>query len=1187
VVALEDRLPPGETLLGLALSAAWLDGPGEAMLDPVLNRPERPPAHGMARTPPAFGDPLSNSVTPTISPPSFAEAPQASDGQAALPGSTTAVSEPFSLAGLLVTPPSGRTAGRLIAASGNLPNVGSAPVVFLSEASGLANSFLAPGADPLKASVPSQTSALAAEPSGAIPDATDLSSANKVQIQEGFGRQPLSFEANVGQADRQVQFLAHGPGYSLYLTSSEAVMVLTPGSGGKSQGSGALGGFTTAATVPATVVSMQVLGGKAGVQAVGEQQLPGIVNYFVGNDPSQWHAHIATYGRVTYPNIYPGIDLAYYGNQQQLEYDFVVAPGANPSQIRLGFSGADQVAVNAQGDLVLHANGQEIYQHKPVVYQDVNGTRQEIPSTFLVSTDHSLITRPVSFALAAYDPSRPLVIDPALSYSTYLGGSASERGQAIAVDAGGNAYIVGSTDSVDFPTTNAFQTGLAGTVNAFVTKIAADGSALLYSTYLGGSGDDEGHGIAVDAAGNAYVTGVSSSSDFPTVNALQPAYGGGRDAFVTKIAADGSALLYSTYLGGSNGDYGSAIAVDAAGNAYVTGTTSSSDFPTTNAFQPALAGPVNAFVTKINADGSALVYSTYLGGSGNDYGTGIAVDGDGNAYVTGYTTSRDFPTANALQPAFGGGVHEGDAFVTKIAADGSALLFSTYLGGSDDDAGEGLAVDADGNAYVTGYTLSSDFPTANAFQPALAGTVNAFVTKVAADGSALLYSTYLGGKSADFGTAIIVDGVGNAYVTGFTSSPNFPTVNAFQPAYGGGVGDAFVAKITTDGSALVYSSYLGGRSDDDGYGIAVDAAGNAYVTGDTTSDNFPTVNPLQVMLGGNGVFKSTSAGADWSGSSTGLTNGDVRALALDPTNPSTIYAGTNGGGVFLSSDAGLNWSASNAGLTNLAIRALVLDPTTPSTIYAGTDGGGVFQSADSGATWNAINTGLTNLSIRAIVIDPATPTTLYAATAANGGVFKSTDDGTTWNASNTGLENAQVVTLAIDPGTPSVLYAGTIHDGVYKSTDGGASWSSSNTGLPLGSSGDRNITALAIDPVTPTTLYAGVGYSMVEYPFVKYQVYKSTDGGASWRSSSSGLSDRSAFSPLAIDPVTPTTLYAESSNGSYGQLYKSLDGGATWSLTGLSPNTAHPLAIDPTTPTTVYAGTVSNDSDAFVTKISP
>jgi hypothetical protein len=396
-----------------------------------------------------------------------------------------------------------------------------------------------------------------------------------------------------------------------------------------------------------------------------------------------------------------------------------------------------------------------------------------------------------------------------------------------------------------------------------VTKINASGTALVYSTYLGGSTVDFSSGIAVDASGNAYVTGGTFSTNFPTANALQATLTGTRNAFVTKLNPTGSALVYSTYLGGNGGnagfgfgDFGSGIVADASGNAYVTGKTTSTNFPTVNALQSTLGGFENAFVTKINPTGSALVYSTYLGGSGSDEGSSIAVDASGNVYITGFTTSTNFPTANALQSTLAGIPGLADVFVTKINATGSALVYSTYLGGSEVDFGNGIAVDTSGNAYVTGSTVSTNFPTANALQATLAGCCNAFVTKMNASGSALIYSTYLGGsgngKFGDGGSSIAVDALGNAYVTGSTLSTNFPTANALQPTFGGGNGDAFVTKINPIGSALVYSTYLGGNNTDLATGIAVDACGNAYMIGSTSSTNFPTANALQPTLGGSG-----------------------------------------------------------------------------------------------------------------------------------------------------------------------------------------------------------------------------------------------------------------------------------------------------------------------------------------------
>jgi hypothetical protein len=531
----------------------------------------------------------------------------------------------------------------------------------------------------------------------------------------------------------------------------------------------------------------------------------------------------------------------------------VIAPGADPKAIRLAFQGARKISLSSAGDLVLDTKEGKIQLKQLRVYQKVNGEEKKIAARYVLKGK-----RRVAFEVAEYDRRQPLVIDPVLSYSTYLGGSGREDGAHITVDSSGNAYVVGDSFDTNFPTTSgAFQTTFGGGyTNAFVTKLNSTGSALVYSTYLGGNSFDGGYSIAVDASGNAYVTGWTSSTNFPTTpGAFQTTYGGGDfngDAFVTKLNPTGSALVYSTYLGGNSNDVGHDIAVDASGNAYIAGFTSSTNFPTTlGAFQTTYGGGiVNAFVTKLNPTGSALAYSTYLGTSEN-YGYGIAVDASGNAYVAGLTSSTNFPTTlGTFQTTNGGGR---DAFVTKLNPAGSALVYSTYLGGSLQDYGYNIGVDASGNAYVAGSTSSTNFPTTpGAFQTTDGGGNDAYVTKLNPTGSALVYSTYLGGNSYDDGTGIGVDASGNAYVAGSTSSTNFPTTpGTFQTTYGGGSYDVYVAKLNPAGSALTYSTYLGGNSQDINSGIVLDASSNVYVTGSTSSSNFPTTSgAYQTTFGG-------------------------------------------------------------------------------------------------------------------------------------------------------------------------------------------------------------------------------------------------------------------------------------------------------------------------------------------------
>jgi Beta-propeller repeat len=651
----------------------------------------------------------------------------------------------------------------------------------------------------------------------------------RARVSEAYGSLPIRFEENVGQTGAEVKFLARGGGYNLFLTQSEAVLVL-PRLRSRSDADAQ------------SLVRLKLIEADPAPQMEGLNQLPGRSNYLIGRDASRWRWNVASFAKVRYRSVYPGIDLIYYGNQRQLEYDFVVAPGADPQMIRLGFDGVDQIQIDGQGDLVLQTANGEVRQRKPLAYQEADGVRREIASRYVLKDEQE-----VSFELGQYDRAQPLVIDPVIAYSTYLGGSFSDYANSFAVDAAGNAYVTGLTFSSDFPTSNPLQPNPGGNNDAgdvFVAKLHPEGSALVYSTYLGGSGYDEALAMAVDEDGNAYLTGRTASTDFPMMNPLQPGLSGGpfdpEDFFVTKLSADGSALIYSTYLGGAGPDVARALAIDKNGNVYVAGETASSDFPTMNPLQPTYAGILDVAVAKLKADGSALVYSTYLGGGNAERLYGIAVDRFGGAYLTGWTFSNDFPTANPLKPALADG--DLDAFVTKIDAEGSALVYSTYLGGGRQDRGRAIAIDAFGNVYVTGITQSTDFPTANPLQPVLAGLEDAFVTKLNRNGSALLYSTYHGGADTDWGLDIAVDSLNRVYVSGWTRSDDFPTLDAAQPIPDSmdTPDNGFATNLKADGSALIYSTYLGGRGYDEGGSITVDARGNAYVFGRTDSDDLPT-----------------------------------------------------------------------------------------------------------------------------------------------------------------------------------------------------------------------------------------------------------------------------------------------------------------------------------------------------------
>ncbi len=663
---------------------------------------------------------------------------------------------------------------------------------------------------------------------------------NNAQIKERFGNLPLSFEENRGQTDKSVRFISRGAGYKLYLTDKEAVLDL----------SGA-------------TLALKLIGSQPDSMVEGLEPLPGASNYLIGDDPRGWRTNIPNYSRVHYREVYPGVNLVYYGNQRQLEYDFVVEPHADPNQINLALEGAAQIKIDERGDLLAAVGNEKLRMRKPYVYQDVKGARRQIAGSYLIN-DKGL----VGFQIGDYDPEHRLIIDPVLDYSTYLGGSGTDIGYGIAVDQRGNVYVTGQTGSLNFPTRNPFDSTLDGATDAFVIKLNPAGNALVFATYIGGRNPgDRGWAIAADKAGNVYFTGETNSLNFPVVNAAQPVFRGNGDAFVAKLNIEGNVLLYSTYLGGSFFDAAYALAIDRFDNVYVTGRTDSNNFPIKNAAQPQLRGLRDVLVTRLDADG-ALVYSTYLGGEpatpgGRDEetGYGIALDALQNVYVTGFTNSPTFPTVNPIQPVFGG---VEDAFVAKINANDSAIVYSTFIGGGRVDNARSIAVDSFGNAYVTGYTVSLDFPQINPLQPGYGGNIDGFVAKLNAAGNELIYSTYFGGSSAENNglisenipsCAIAVDNFGNAYITGKTESPNLPIINAVQGTFRGN-NDAFIAKIDPVGTALIYSTFLGSTFIGDtgfeerGLGITVDNLGSAYVTGQVLKNDFPIINAVQNNYGG-------------------------------------------------------------------------------------------------------------------------------------------------------------------------------------------------------------------------------------------------------------------------------------------------------------------------------------------------
>ncbi|PYJ03516.1 MAG: hypothetical protein DME25_12005, partial [Verrucomicrobia bacterium] len=737
-------------------------------------------------------------------------------------------------------------------------------------------------------------------------------------------------------------------------------------------------------------------------------------------------------------HLYPGVDWVCYGNQRELEYDLVLAPGAEPGMICFRVNGADQLAIDAQGDLVVQLGDDQLRLLKPHVFQNFGGAQQEIAAAYRLKDQET-----VAFQVGNYDRRRPLVIDPILSYSSFLGGAGTDTAWDLALDGNGNIYVAGETLSTNLPATaNAFQANYHGGFtnaggDAFVAKFDNLASNLFYLTYLGGSGDDAAVGIAVDATGSAYLTGVTDSTNFPT-----------------KFAITNLDHIHGT-------------------PEFFTG-----------------LYPFDAFVTKLNTNGSALVYSTYLGGDTEDQATAIAVDTNGNAYVTGFTDSTNFPhTVNALQTTLGGA---SDAFVTRLTASGSNFVYSTYLGGTNDDHGEGIAVAPGGFAFITGFTASTNFPImlTNAFQASLAGGRDAFAGTLGPLGTNFV-GTYFGGQGNDYGLRIVLDAAGNSYITGSQSGFGFPITpgnlnpgGVFRSGDGGatwfpsssGLLHNVINSLAIDpvtSSNLYAGTWRGVAGSTNGgaswtLGLLLAAVQVSALLVDPTS-------PATIYAGtiGNALplgqtnfanlIKSTNSGVSWTLSDTGIVSRTISKIVEDPNSPTTLYAGTEVG-VFKSTDGAATWTNFSSGLGGLGIGDLALVPSVPPTLYAAT-AGGVYRSTDAATNWSAFNNGLSNLLVQTLALQPGAPSTVYAGTAQ--GLFKTVNAGTNWSDSSAGLANSNLTALAIDPLSPLTIYAGT-SAGLFKSTTGGTNWVSITNGLAA-----LAITRLVIDRNAPATLYAG------------------------------------------------------------------------------------------------------------------
>ena len=668
---------------------------------------------------------------------------------------------------------------------------------------------------------------------------------------------PLAFTENQGQFDRRIFFRANVGGVTMWF-STEGIYYQFARRIPKGESfydnmfDVSAKQFTEESDdLEQMTIKATFIGANPNPRVHGEGRMEHKCNYFIGNDPTKWRTDMPNYKAIVFEDIYVGIDLKFYGNGKQMEYDFIVSPGADPSQIQVCYEGVKSLEVNQAGELIVETEWGKVTELRPLVYQIEKGERKTIRGEYQVGNTNSF-----GFKLPdGYDHDLPLVFDPILTYSTYLGGTDFEESYDFEVDDLGYAYVMGRTLSSDFPIQNPFDSSYGGNDDAYVTKLSKLGNSLVFSTYLGGSNWDWGDGIAVDDSGFVYVTGGTRSQDFPILNAYDSSYNNGKDVFVAKLTPTGNALIFSTFLGGMGDDYGYKIVPDNSYCPYVTGLTGSNDFPMRNSYDSTHNGWEDVFVTKLVASGNALIYSTYLGGGENEFSDAMVVDDTGCAYITGQSTSSNFPTTpNAFDQT-----HDGywDVFVTKLAPAGNTLVYSTYLGGSGWDQSwcRNMAVDVSGCAYVTGETRSSDFPVKNAYDGSYNGGQDAFVTKLSAGGDSLVYSTFLGGQNNDLGVGIVIDDSDCAYVSGYTYSSDFPVENPYDGTHNGS-SDVFVTKLSPSGDALIYSTFLGGSAMDLGIGcvLSKSSPGCVYLSGHTLSSDFPIWNPYDGSLNNQDAF---------------------------------------------------------------------------------------------------------------------------------------------------------------------------------------------------------------------------------------------------------------------------------------------------------------------------------------------
>jgi photosystem II stability/assembly factor-like uncharacterized protein len=1005
--------------------------------------------------------------------------------------------------------------------------------------------------------------------------ASNRSSAADTAMQSSRGAElemsTLSFESNQGQWDSRVKFISRAENHIFYLTTNGTVMQL--GSGSRSPNSS-----TTTNERDSSFLKMSLVGSNASATLEGTDSVPRKSNYIIGNDPAKWRNKIANYAKVKQRNVYPGIDLIYRGKDQRLEYDFIVSPRADYNRIVLDLEGASRVAISDKGDLIIDTRAGEIRQRKPFIYQEENGIKNQIAGRYQIKGKHR-----VGFTVSAYDRSKPLVIDPEIVYSTYLGGAKYSSGfgkrdyiSAITVDAAGNTYVAGTTNSIDFPVTpNAFQSqaasaGAGGTRanDAFISAFDPTGH-LIYSTYLGGRVQDGAIAIATDSLGNIYVSGVTGSPNFPTTpgafrNNNLVSEDGRDEAFLVKLNSSG-ALVYATMPGISSGI---TIAVDSVGNAYLLGVCVPG-FPIVNGLQRADRG---VLIAKLNPAGSRLLYSTYLDSGHGEaiYGHAITVDSAGNAYISGETYSQNFVVKNGAWSTKREGAEFGpwpDIFVAKIDTTKSgedSLLYSTYLPGS---GGYDIALGASGCVYVSGDASPHDFPRKTILKE----------VKWNEEEDIRNYPYDL-------------------HVLGF------------------------VAKIDprkSGDSSLIYCTF-NSRAAQNGRSIALDAEENVYLAGGSDSWERWLLPVVNASFGGGVFVRSSDDGQTFDTLGNGLPNTQLRYLAIDPKNPSIIFA-SQGAGLSKSTDGGFNWVSIDKD-TRIPVHythSIAIDPQTPSTVYVGLNTApistdeqvlaDVFKSTDGGQSWKPTPLAHLAVIVRALAIDPVNPKIIYAGVTSTvgdapsiiprvAGVFKSTDGGDSWSLKNNGLNTIDVNALAIDPGTSSTIYAGT-RSGFFKSTDGGDSW--------LKTEATNQVLAIAIDSKTPSKVYASLvdpsfsltsvdgrgnprrrtqsdDVSIASFDPKLEGIVKSTDGGATWGNSNAGFDfSLPVVHDIKISPQDSSVLYLATEAG----IYTSRNSGQSWSRNQGMSNFVSAIAVHPRAKSVFYAVTAVA-TKAYIAKLS-